>query len=222
MRVGIKVVRNGQAAAGVPLVPNLPLATGFPLLPAFPRTDMNGEWFGVVPLAISPAVYLMDVVVDPEGSAIRINGSFSEIENQFFVDLNRRTVGMQRLGDRIPGDGYFAVDTRLLQPREVVNISRDQVRFISNCATCQYFLPPGFGGGFCAVNGLRTPAIPIPDSRNNSCRLYYPFFLQPNSPQRLARDLSWRVFTPEADLRSIRITPALTLALPGTAPRRAS
>ena len=49
--------------------------------------------------------------------------------------------------------------------------------------------PPGLGIGFCAVNGLRTPAIPIPDARNNFCRLYYPFFLQPNSPQRLARDL---------------------------------
>ncbi len=67
MRVGIKVVRNGQPTAGVALVPNLPLTTVFPLIPAFPRTDVNGEWFGVVPLAISPAVFLMDVVVDPEG-----------------------------------------------------------------------------------------------------------------------------------------------------------
>ncbi len=54
MRVGIKVLRNGQPAVGVALVPNLPLTTGFPLSPASPRTDVNGEWFGVVPLAISP------------------------------------------------------------------------------------------------------------------------------------------------------------------------
>ena len=67
MRVGIKVVRNGQPAAGVTLVANLPLTTGFPLIPAFPRTEVNGEWFGVAPLAISPLVYSMDVVVDPEG-----------------------------------------------------------------------------------------------------------------------------------------------------------
>ncbi len=221
MRVGIKVLRNGRPAVGITLAPSLPLATGFPLLPAFPRTDANGEWFGIVPLAISPAVYLMDVVVDPEGSAVRINGGFDEIENQFFVDLNRRTVERLRLGTRIPGDGYFEVDTRLLQPKEVVNVSRDQVRFISNCATCMYFTFPGLATGFCAVNGLRTPAIPIPDARNNTCRLYYPYFLQPLSPQRLARDLNWRVPAPEADLRSVRLTPALTLALPGPVERRA-
>ncbi len=116
MRVGIKVLRNRQQAVGVPLVPNLPLTTGFPLIPAFPRTDANGQWFGVAPLAISPAVYAIDIVVDPEGGAIPISGSFDEIENQFFVDLNRRTVERLRLGDRIPGDGYFAVDTRLLLP----------------------------------------------------------------------------------------------------------
>ena len=221
MRIGIKVLRNGQPAVGVTLAPRLPLATGFPLMPAFPLTDANGEWFGVVPLAISPAVYLMDVVVDPEGSSIRINGGFDEIENQFFVDLDRGTVERVQLGTRIPGDGYFKVDTRLLLPKEVVNVSRDAVRFVSNCATCQYYLPPGFATGFCAVNGLRTPAIPIPDARNNTCRLFYPFFLQPISPQRLARDLSWRVPTPEADLRSVRLTPALTLALPGAVQRRA-
>ncbi len=79
MRVGIKVVRNGQPTAGVALVPNPPLTTGFPLIPAFPPTEANGEEFGVAPLAISPAVYLIDVVVDPEGVSIRISGSFDEI-----------------------------------------------------------------------------------------------------------------------------------------------
>ena len=103
MRVRIKVLRNGQPAAGVALVPNLPLTTVFPLIPAFPRTDVNGECFGVVSLAISPAIYLMDVVVDPEGSAIRISDGSEEIENQFFVDLNRLSVERNRLGDRIPG-----------------------------------------------------------------------------------------------------------------------
>ncbi len=98
MRVGIKVLRNGQPAMGVTLVPTLPLTTGFPLIPAFPRTDVNGEWFGVVPLAILAAIYLMDVVVNPEGVAIRISGSFDEIENQFVVDFNRRKVERVRLG----------------------------------------------------------------------------------------------------------------------------
>ncbi len=116
MGVGIKVVRIGQPTAGVALVSNLPLTTGFPLIPAFPRTDVKGEWFGVAPLAISPAVYVIDVVADPEGVAIRISGGFDEIETQLFVDLNRRTEERVRLGDRIPGVGYFEVDNRLLLP----------------------------------------------------------------------------------------------------------
>ncbi len=221
MRVGIKVLRNGQPAVGVALVPNLPLTTGFPLIPAFPRTDVNGEWFGVVPLAISPAVYLMDVVVDPEGSSIRINGSFDEIEPQLFVDLSRPTGERQRLGDRIPRAGYFEVDHRLLQPKEIVNVAPDPGRFGSNGATCQYFVVPGMATGFGAVNGLRTPAIPLPDARNNSCCLYYPFFLPPSSPQRLAGDIGWRIPTLESDQRSFRLTPALPLSLPGKVEKRA-
>ena len=102
MRVGIKVLRNGRAAEGASPAQMLPLTTGFPLIPACPRTDVNGEWFGLVPLAISPAIYLMDVVVDPGGSAIRISGGFDEIETQLFVDLNRRNVERKKLGDRIP------------------------------------------------------------------------------------------------------------------------
>ena len=129
-------------------------------------------------------MYLMDVVVDSDGSSVGISGTFDEVENQFFVDLNRRRVEGGRLGTRIPGDGYFEVDTCLLQATEVINVSRDPVKFVSNCATCQYFFPPGLATGFCVVNGLRTPAIPIPDAKNDSYRLYYPFFLQPNSPQR--------------------------------------
>ena len=78
MRGGIKVLRNGQPAAGVALVPNLLLTTGFPLIPPSPRTDVNGEWFGVAPLAILPAVYLMDVVVDPEGSQFGLTGVSTE------------------------------------------------------------------------------------------------------------------------------------------------
>ena len=80
----------------------------------YPRTDVNGEWFGVVPLAISTAVYLMDVVIDSEGSAIRNNGSFDEIETRFFVDLNRHTVERQRLGDRIPGSSSGQDDVPVL------------------------------------------------------------------------------------------------------------
>ncbi len=164
MRVGIKVLRNGVPVEGFALVPNLPLTTGFPFIPVVLQTNENDEWFGVVPLAIGAAMHMMDVVVDPEGSAVGISGTFDEVENQFFVDLNRRTVERRRLGTRIPGDGYFEVDTRLLQPTEVINVSRDRVKFVSNCATCQYFFPPGLATGCCVVNGLRTPAIPIPDS----------------------------------------------------------
>ncbi len=61
------MLRNGQPAAGVALVPNLPLTIGFPLFPAFSQTVANGKWFSMVSLAISPVVYLMYVVVDPEG-----------------------------------------------------------------------------------------------------------------------------------------------------------
>ncbi len=52
MRVGTKVLRNGVPVEGVALVPNLPLTTGFPFIPAVPQTDVDGEWFVVVPLAI--------------------------------------------------------------------------------------------------------------------------------------------------------------------------
>ncbi len=52
MRVGIKLLRNGVPVEGFALVPNIPVTTGFPFIPAVPQTNENGEWFGVVPLAI--------------------------------------------------------------------------------------------------------------------------------------------------------------------------
>ena len=97
----------------------------------------------------------------------------------------------------------------------------DPGRFGSNGATCQYFVVSGMATGFGAVNGLRTPAIPMPDARNNSCCLYYTFFLPPSSPQRLAGDIGWRIPTLESDQRSFRLTPALPLSLPGKVEKRA-
>lgn len=215
MRVGFKVTYGGRPLKGASIVPLLPLTTGFPFLPAQPETDSNGEWFGVVPLAVSPATYLMDVSVRGRGHEVRINGTFDEIESFFEVNLSDETFVRRRLGARIPGDGYFAVDEELLKPEELIDVTNDPVRFISACATCQYYFPPGFGIGFCVVNGLRTPAIPIKSAVNITCRLYYPTFLQPNSLPRLQRDISRRIPLPSQDLREIRITPALTLDLPG-------
>ncbi len=45
-------LRNEVPVEGVALVPSPPLTTGFPFIPAVPQTNENGEWFGVVPLAI--------------------------------------------------------------------------------------------------------------------------------------------------------------------------
>ena len=215
MRVGFKVTYGGRPVPGARIAPALPLTTGFPFLPAQPETDANGEWFGVAPMAISPANYLLDVSVKGRGRRVRISGTFDEIESYFLVNLSEGTFSRQSLGKRIPGDGYFAVDQQLLDTRELIEVTNDPVRFISACATCQYFFPPAFGAGFCVVNGLRTPAIPIKSALNTTCRLYYPFFLQPNSPLRLRRDLSRRVPVPSEDLRELRLTPALTLDLPG-------
>ena len=215
MRVGFKVTYNGRSVAGARIVPLLPLTTGFPLFPASPVTDQNGEWFGIAPLALAPALYLLDVSVQAMGHEVRISGPFEEIENRFLVDLSRGTFSVERLGKRIPGDGYFEVGQALLREEELIDVTSDPVRFISSCATCQYYFPPSFGTGFCVVNGLKTPAIPIESALNLTCEFYYPFFLQPNSPQRLQRDLARRVPVPSEDLREIRLTPALTLALPG-------
>lgn len=215
MRIGFKVTWRGQPVEGAAIIPSLPLTTGFPFFPAAPVTDAQGEWFGVAPLAIAPAAYLLDVTVQGRGQGVRINGTFEEIENRFLVDLSEGTFRVEQLGTRIPGDGYFQVGQNLLKEEELIDVSRDPVKFISSCATCQYFFPPSFGTGFCVVNGLKTPAIPIKSAVDITCRFFYPFYLQPLSPQRIQRDLSRRVPVPSEDLTEIRITPALTLGLPG-------
>lgn len=215
MRVGFRVTYQGQPVKGATIVPLLPMTTGFPFFPAQPETDAKGEWFGVIPLTVSPANYLMDVSIRGMGHEVRISGAFDEIESYFLVNLSAGTFTRQRLGERIPGDGYFEVDQKLLRQEELIDVTADPVRFISACATCQYFFPPGFGTGFCVVNGLRTPAIPIKSALNITCRLYYPGFLQPNSPPRLQRDLARRIPFPSEDLGELRLTPALTLGLPG-------
>ena len=98
MRVGFKATYGGRPVKGASIVPLLPLTTGFPFFPAQPETDSNGEWFGVVPLAVSPATYLMDVTVRGMGHEVRINGTFDEIESYFLVNLSEGTFTHQRLG----------------------------------------------------------------------------------------------------------------------------
>jgi hypothetical protein len=188
MRVGFLVSYNGRPVRGASIVARLPLTTGFPFVPVAPATDANGEWFGVAPLAISPALYLMDVTVQGMGRQVTISGAFDEIENRFLVDLATGAVARERLGDRIPGDGYWQPDPQLLRPGELVNVSRDPVRSISNCSTCVYLFPPGARRGQCLVNGVQTDPIPIDDAPNTSSRKFYPFFLHPVSPGRLALD----------------------------------
>lgn len=200
--------------SGVKIRPNLPLTSGPPFLPVLEViTNENGEWFGIAPLFLLPANYLLDIDV----GGVRVSGTFGEIENIFTVDLETKTWTQETLTERIPGDGYFQIDRRILSPRELLDVTNDPVREVSRCSTCLYYLPgPSLSQGFCVVNGLKTAAIPIKDAPNTSSRMYYPFFLQPLSPQRLARDFLWRVPSvsegPEG--RSIRLTPALTLALP--------
>ena len=63
--------------------------TRCPPIPVKLQTNGNRSWSRVVPLAISPAVYLMDVVVGPEGSSIRRNGGFELIEPRCLIVLNR-------------------------------------------------------------------------------------------------------------------------------------
>ena len=212
MRVGFSVSHFRQPAAGVRIRGILPLTSGFPFVPTEGVTDENGEWFGVAPLAVGPANYRMDVVVEKEDRSVHISGTFDEIESLFVVDLTAGSWTRQRLPERIPGDGYFEVDQELLLPDEVLDVSNDPVRSISNCATCMYLFPPGVLPSFCVVNGVETEAINIPDPRNLTCRFYYPFFLLPTSPQRLLRDIGRRMPVPKDG--GIQLTPALRLALP--------
>ena len=188
MRVGFQVTSNGRPVEGARIVPWLPLTSGFPFFPALPVTDRKGEWFGVAPLAISPALYLMDVSVQGRGRQVRISGAFDEIENRFLVDLAAGTWRRERLGARIPGDGYWEPDPRLLREAELIDVSGDPVRAVSNCSTCVYLFPPGAPRGQCLVNGIQTDPIPIEDAPNTSSRKYYPFFLHPVSLGRLALD----------------------------------
>lgn len=212
MRVGFLVLHYRRPVLGAKITGIIPLSAGPPFLPTEGLTDRNGEWFGIAPSPIGPANYLMDAVVEFEDRAVRIAGVFDEIESVFTVDLTALSWKRERLTERIPGDGYFEVGQDLLQPSQVLDVTDDAVRPISNCAICQYLFPPGPFPAFCVVNGTETEGIPIPDPRNRTCRFFYPIYLQPNSPQRLARDLKRRV--PEVKDGAVQITPALRFALP--------
>ena len=141
MRVSFSVWHFRRPVAGARIRGILPLTTGIPFVLTEGITDEKGEWFGVVPVAIGPAYYAMDVVVEYESRSVRISGLFDEIENLFIVDMNALSWERERLPERIPGDGYFEVDLDLLRPDEVLDVTDDAVRTISNCAICQYLFP---------------------------------------------------------------------------------
>ncbi len=90
MRIGIKLLRGPTEAVALALI--LQLTTGCPSIPVKLQTDGNSTWSEVVPLTIAPALLPMVIVVDPEGSSIRRNGVFEEIDPRYLVDLNRLTV----------------------------------------------------------------------------------------------------------------------------------
>lgn len=201
MRVGFQVSRGHLPVEGARIVGTL--TTGFPFLPAMPLTNHNGEWFGVAPIFVSPGSYFMAVRVSEGGESVSIRGVFDEIENLFHVDLGSKTWQREKLPTRIPGDGYYEVDQQLLEPWEVVHLGgphtlilpsedlwRDPVLDISSCAQCLYYALPGAPSGVCLVNGAKTPSIPIDHPAQMTCRLYYPIFLHPISPQRAIRDLA--------------------------------
>ena len=189
--MGFKVVRWGEPVKGAEIISNVPL--GLIDISSMTRirvvrravTDENGEWFGVAPLALAPALYYMDVTVREGGDSVRISGVFSEISNMVIVDLAKKEYTVEALSGRIPGDGYFRVDDTIITESDLIDVSDDPVKAVSRCSICLYF---NRVSRTCVVNGRKGPKIRIEDPGNTTCQLYYPFFLPP-SMQRLARDL---------------------------------
>lgn len=145
MRTGFLILRSGQPQAGVkvkgiftnPGPSFVPPLLRLPVEPVLDlTTDSRGECFAVVPLVVGLALYAMDVEVE----GLRIRGTFDEISNYFTVELDYGSWQQRKLNPRIPGDGYFFVDQRLLTVEDLINVSEDPVQAISNCAAC---LPPG-------------------------------------------------------------------------------
>lgn len=188
MRVGFQVNRSGIPVEGAEIRGTL--TTGFPFVPTVGITDVNGEWFGVAPIAVSPANYFMQATVIHGAAQLEIKGVFDEIENLFSVDLDAGQYTRERLSERIPGDSYWSPTPDFLSELDLIDLSGDPVRGVSSCGTCLYFVPLGLPSGQCLVNGLQTSPIPIADAARTSSPWFYPFFLHPVSPQRLQRDLS--------------------------------
>ncbi|KKN46862.1 hypothetical protein LCGC14_0668740 [marine sediment metagenome] len=191
MRTGFLVRRGSVPLKGVEIRATLPfgLTTGFPFIPTTGVTDASGEWFGVVPLAVSPANYFMDVAVVDGADQVNIRGVFDGIENVFVVDLASGEWSRDQLGERIPGDGYWEPGQGLLTESGLISVRGDPTQGISNCAVCQYYVPLLAPSGQCVVNGVLTPPIPIEDGPGTTCEYFYPFFLQPGSPARMQRDM---------------------------------
>ena len=194
MRVGFRVTRGGSPVGGARIRCRVPAClidisvdiAGIPV-PTIVReavTDENGEWFGVAPIAVAPALYYLDVDVTDGESTVRVRGLFREISNMIYVDLESGSFEARPLDQRIPGDGYNIVFDMLITEEDLIDVSGDPVRAVSRCSICLYYERLT---STCVVNGPRM-LIPIADPENTTCPLYYPFFLPP-SPVRLSRDL---------------------------------
>lgn len=197
MRVGFRVTTGNEPLEGASIQASIPglLTAGWPLpvVPVKLVTDANGEAFGVAPLALGPANYLLDVAVAPPAGpkglkAVRIAGVFDEVENLFTTDLATGTWVCEKLPERIAGDGWNTVDVRPLRLEDILVLPEDPMLSVSNCGLCAYLFPVLSGQGTCIVNLAKGPHFGILNSRVTTCRLYSPWFLLP-SPTKLIRDL---------------------------------
>lgn len=176
MRVGFKIL-NGSIPVNATITGNI--------LPVSISTDSNGEAFAIAPVALSPARYLLDVIVSCPKTSVHITDIADEIENYYTIDMSTKTWSKETLSGKIGGDGYYQIDNELLKPEELIISNNNPMLRISNCALCLYF---NRLKSICIVNGNLTPPIKIKDSIHTTSRLYYPIFLPP-SYTRMQRDL---------------------------------
>ncbi len=176
MRVGFKILNR--------IKPVNATITGN-IIPVSISTDVNGEAFAIAPVALSPAKYLVDVIIVCSKTTLKINDIADEIENYYTIDMKTKTWHKETLSGRIAGDGYYKIDEQLLQLNELIVSNTDPMLRVSNCALCLYF---NRLKNMCVVNGNLALPITIRDSIHTTCRLYFPVFLPP-SYNRISRDI---------------------------------
>ncbi len=176
MRVGFKIL-NGNIPVNATITGNI--------IPISISTDSNGEAFCIAPVSLSPARYLLDIIVKCSRTSLHITDIAEEIENYYTIDLSTKTWNKETLSGRIGGDGFYKIDDELLKPEELIVSNNDPMLKVSNCALCLYF---NRLKSQCLVNGNLTQPIIISDSIHTTSRLYYPIFLPP-SYNRIQRDL---------------------------------